>query len=68
MMSALIEILAISIRKCMINGKGIGYLPVMVESEAKNYMFREAVNEKSRKILERRRNDVLSMQADPMQS
>ncbi len=61
------EILEICIRKCLLNGKGPEYLPLLVEDEVKNYLFREEVNRRSMEIMGRR-NDVLDMPADPVPS
>ena len=38
------QVLAYSCRKCMVNGKGTDYLPVLYENELRDYYMRLSIN------------------------
>ncbi|MBQ6403800.1 MAG: hypothetical protein IJI27_07835 [Oscillospiraceae bacterium] len=38
------QVLNYSIRKCEVNGKGAGYLPILFENELRDYYTRLAIN------------------------
>lgn len=49
------KILAYSFHKARINGKDADYVPLLLMDEIKNYFFDEALNARSRRLMEAKR-------------
>ena len=39
-----LDVLAYTVRKCEINGKGEDYIPILFENELRDFVMREAIN------------------------